>query len=309
MTLLDGISPWWWVALAILLAAAEMVTITTVLVWAAVAALITAILLWLGPGPRRLRADRHLRRPLHRLLLRRPGAGRPLRPARRRPGGHPQPPRRRPRRPRGRRRLLRARRGQGHRRRRPLARPPRPRRPHPRPRRRGAGDGRRRHRHLGPPGLSRRVRGPTSRSTASAGPFAGARKRAGEGVPRSPDARNSRAPARAGALRACPRAGRRARICRRPNPRGASGDVTPPNGSAREFQADTPKISANRQFFGRRGGAAKAIPASFRPGIRARLIRSPITSRCAQADARNTSASVLEKCSDRHSSPAAILLH
>ena len=50
MTLLDGISPWWWVALAILLAAAEMVTITTVLVWAAVAALITAILLWLAPG-------------------------------------------------------------------------------------------------------------------------------------------------------------------------------------------------------------------------------------------------------------------
>ena len=50
MTLLDGISPWWWVALAILLAAAEMVTITTVLVWAAVAALITACLLWLAPG-------------------------------------------------------------------------------------------------------------------------------------------------------------------------------------------------------------------------------------------------------------------
>ena len=50
MTLLDGISPWWWVALAILLAAAEMVTITTVLIWAAVAALITAILLWLAPG-------------------------------------------------------------------------------------------------------------------------------------------------------------------------------------------------------------------------------------------------------------------
>ena len=50
MTLLDGASPWWWVALAILLAAAEMVTITTVLIWAAVAALITAILLWIAPG-------------------------------------------------------------------------------------------------------------------------------------------------------------------------------------------------------------------------------------------------------------------
>jgi membrane protein implicated in regulation of membrane protease activity len=50
MTLLDGASPWWWVALAILLAAAEMVTITTVLVWAATAALATAILLWIAPG-------------------------------------------------------------------------------------------------------------------------------------------------------------------------------------------------------------------------------------------------------------------
>ena len=40
MGVLDGISPWWWVALAILLAAAEMVTITTVLVWSALAALL-----------------------------------------------------------------------------------------------------------------------------------------------------------------------------------------------------------------------------------------------------------------------------
>jgi membrane protein implicated in regulation of membrane protease activity len=47
---MPGVSPWWWVALAILLAAAEMVTITTVLVWAALAALLTAILLWLVPG-------------------------------------------------------------------------------------------------------------------------------------------------------------------------------------------------------------------------------------------------------------------
>jgi membrane protein implicated in regulation of membrane protease activity len=50
MAFAAGISPWWWVALAILLAAAEMVTITTVLVWAALAALLTAILLWLVPG-------------------------------------------------------------------------------------------------------------------------------------------------------------------------------------------------------------------------------------------------------------------
>ncbi len=74
-------------------------------------------------------------------------------------------------------------------------------------------------------GLGPRVRGPTSRSTASAGPFGGARERGGEGVLRSPGAGNSRARARAGALRACPRAGRRARICRRPNPRGAGGEV------------------------------------------------------------------------------------
>ncbi len=46
---MPGISPWWWVALAILLAAAEMVTITTVLVWSAGAALVTAILLWIVP--------------------------------------------------------------------------------------------------------------------------------------------------------------------------------------------------------------------------------------------------------------------
>ena len=46
----NRLSPWWWVALAILLAAAEMVTITTVLIWAALAALITALALWLAPG-------------------------------------------------------------------------------------------------------------------------------------------------------------------------------------------------------------------------------------------------------------------
>lgn len=50
MALLDGISPWWWVALAILLAAIEMVTVTTVVVWAALGALVTALLLWSAPG-------------------------------------------------------------------------------------------------------------------------------------------------------------------------------------------------------------------------------------------------------------------
>lgn len=50
MDLLNGLSPWWWVALAILLAAAEMVTVTLVLVSSAVAALVTALCLWVMPG-------------------------------------------------------------------------------------------------------------------------------------------------------------------------------------------------------------------------------------------------------------------
>jgi membrane protein implicated in regulation of membrane protease activity len=47
--LLDGISPWWWVALAILLGAIEMLTVTTVLVWSAAAAFVTALALWTVP--------------------------------------------------------------------------------------------------------------------------------------------------------------------------------------------------------------------------------------------------------------------
>jgi inner membrane protein len=43
------VSPWWWVALAILLGAVEMLTPTTVLVWSAAAALVTALALWLTP--------------------------------------------------------------------------------------------------------------------------------------------------------------------------------------------------------------------------------------------------------------------
>ena len=50
MNALAGISPWWWVALAILLAAIEMVTITTVVVWAALGAFVTALALWFAPG-------------------------------------------------------------------------------------------------------------------------------------------------------------------------------------------------------------------------------------------------------------------
>ena len=47
---MGGISPWWWVALAILLAAIEMLTVTTLLVWSATAAFLTAVALWLMPG-------------------------------------------------------------------------------------------------------------------------------------------------------------------------------------------------------------------------------------------------------------------
>jgi membrane protein implicated in regulation of membrane protease activity len=43
------VSPWWWVALAILLGAVEMLTPTTVLVWSAAAAVVTALVLWLAP--------------------------------------------------------------------------------------------------------------------------------------------------------------------------------------------------------------------------------------------------------------------
>lgn len=43
------VSPWWWVALAILLGAVEMLTPTTVLVWAAAAAFVTGVALWLTP--------------------------------------------------------------------------------------------------------------------------------------------------------------------------------------------------------------------------------------------------------------------
>ena len=50
VVVLDGISPWWWVALAILLAAIEMLTVTTLLVWSASAAFLTAVVLWLMPG-------------------------------------------------------------------------------------------------------------------------------------------------------------------------------------------------------------------------------------------------------------------
>lgn len=48
--LLTGISPWWWVALALALGAVELVTFTYFLLWLALAALSVAVALWVGPG-------------------------------------------------------------------------------------------------------------------------------------------------------------------------------------------------------------------------------------------------------------------
>lgn len=48
--LLDGISPLWWVAAAVLLFAIEALTVTTHLLWPALAALSLALVLWLDPG-------------------------------------------------------------------------------------------------------------------------------------------------------------------------------------------------------------------------------------------------------------------
>jgi len=50
MEFLDQVSPWWWIAAAIALAAADMVIAPAVLVWAALAAFVVAIALWLVPG-------------------------------------------------------------------------------------------------------------------------------------------------------------------------------------------------------------------------------------------------------------------
>ncbi len=48
--MLDGISPWWWIAFAIILAALEMLTVSTVLIWSAGAAAIVALALALWPA-------------------------------------------------------------------------------------------------------------------------------------------------------------------------------------------------------------------------------------------------------------------
>lgn len=47
---LEGLSPWWWVALGFALGAVEMATGTYVLIWFALAAFEMALLHWLMPG-------------------------------------------------------------------------------------------------------------------------------------------------------------------------------------------------------------------------------------------------------------------
>ena len=47
--LLDGISPWWWVALALVIAGAEVVTFTYYMLWLSLAALAVAGLLAINP--------------------------------------------------------------------------------------------------------------------------------------------------------------------------------------------------------------------------------------------------------------------
>ena len=49
-TLLDGISPWWWVALALALGALELTTFSYYLLWLALAALSVGGALWVSPG-------------------------------------------------------------------------------------------------------------------------------------------------------------------------------------------------------------------------------------------------------------------
>ena len=47
--LIESISPWWWVAFGIGLAAAEMLVFSFFLMWPALAAIIMAVILWIMP--------------------------------------------------------------------------------------------------------------------------------------------------------------------------------------------------------------------------------------------------------------------
>lgn len=48
--LLQGASPWWWVALAVAIGVLEMLTFSYYLIWLALAALTTGAALWIAPG-------------------------------------------------------------------------------------------------------------------------------------------------------------------------------------------------------------------------------------------------------------------
>ncbi len=50
METLGAVSPWWWIAAAIALAAIDMVIAPTVLIWSALAAFVVALVLWIAPG-------------------------------------------------------------------------------------------------------------------------------------------------------------------------------------------------------------------------------------------------------------------
>ena len=50
LDILEGLSPWWWVALAFALGAVEMATGTYLLLWVSLAAFQMAALMWLAPG-------------------------------------------------------------------------------------------------------------------------------------------------------------------------------------------------------------------------------------------------------------------
>ena len=47
---LDGISPWWWITLGVVLIGLEMTTMSFFLIWPGIAAVVIAILLWIAPG-------------------------------------------------------------------------------------------------------------------------------------------------------------------------------------------------------------------------------------------------------------------
>ncbi|QIE54580.1 NfeD family protein [Pikeienuella piscinae] len=48
--LLAGASPWWWVALAVIVGVIELLTFSYFLIWVALAALATGVTLWFAPG-------------------------------------------------------------------------------------------------------------------------------------------------------------------------------------------------------------------------------------------------------------------